>query len=76
MLWLRLIYIGISKGKNLSIFCNSGNDFRMSPGNYILEKKMMKHALKKQIVGSVLVFSQEIRLKNKSLVLKYIQRFH
>ena len=38
MLWLRLIYIVISKGKNLSIFCNSGNAFRTSPGNYILEK--------------------------------------
>ena len=38
MLWLRLIYIRISKGKNLSIFCNSGNAFRMSPGNHILEK--------------------------------------
>ena len=36
----------------------------------------MKHALKNQIVGTVLVFSQEIRLKNKSLVVKYIQRFH
>ena len=75
MLWLRLIYIGISKGKNLSIFCNSGNASGLLL-EIIFWKKMMKHALKNQIVGTVLVFSQEIRLKNKSLVVKYIQRFH
>ena len=38
MLWLRLIYIGISKSKILPIFGNSGTAFRMSPGNYVLKK--------------------------------------
>ena len=58
------LYRDFNKNENLSIFSNSDTAFRMSPGNYILKKFRFG------------IFRQDVGLKYKSLVLKYIQRSH